>query len=62
MWDSLKTHPGVPFASIFTFLGAVAGFDRSGSVTGAVIGALIMSIYWFPVLITAWQYRHEAGN
>jgi hypothetical protein len=45
----LKRHPGVPWAAFLSATGALAGRD---SVRGVIVGTLITSIYWIPVLIT----------
>jgi hypothetical protein len=45
----LRHHPGVPWAAFFSGTGALAGRDSAG---GMVIGTLVMSIYWIPVLVT----------
>jgi hypothetical protein len=45
----LKHHPGVPWAALLSGTGALAGRD---SPRGVVVGTLVMSIYWIPVLIT----------
>lgn len=50
---NLRHHPGVPIATAMTLMGALAG---KGSPRGAIVGALVMSVFWIPVLITA---RHE---
>lgn len=43
-WQRLRHHPGLPFAVVLTVMGAVAG---------GIGGALIMGMFWIPVLITA---------
>lgn len=45
----LRRHPGVPWAAFFSLTGAFAGRDSPRSV---IIGTIVMSIYWIPVLIT----------
>lgn len=45
----LKHHPGTPWAAFLSGTGALAGRD---SVRGVIIGTILMSIYWIPVLIT----------
>jgi hypothetical protein len=45
----LKRHPGVPWAAFLSLQGALIGH---GSPRGAIAGALVMSIFWIPVLIT----------
>jgi hypothetical protein len=49
---NLRRHPGLPYAALLTVFGAIAGAGR-GNATGALVGGLIMSIYWLPVLLTA---------
>lgn len=43
-WQKLKRHPGLPIAAAFIVMGAIAGGWG---------GALIMSAYSIPILITA---------
>jgi hypothetical protein len=50
---NLSNHPGLGYASFFTMLGALAGFQRDGTLRSSVIGALVMSVFWIPVLITS---------
>jgi hypothetical protein len=45
----LKRHPGVPWAAFLSGAGALAGRD---SARGVIVGTLVMSIYWIPVLLT----------
>lgn len=45
----LKRHPGTPWAAFLSLTGALAGRE---SPRGAIVGTLVMSIYWIPVLIT----------
>jgi len=45
----LPSHPGFGIALIYSALGAVAG---SRGNRGAIVGALVTSIFWVPVLIT----------
>ena len=47
---NLWRHPGLGYATFMTFVGAVAG--RRGSTHGVIIGALVGSIFWIPVLVT----------
>jgi hypothetical protein len=56
--NSLGKHPGVMPAAIFTIMGFFAGL-KSGSIFGGLGGALIMSIFWIPVLCTAWTMRNS---
>ena len=49
----LAHHPGVLWATLFTILGFFAGIEHS--MTRAWIGAAIMSVFWIPVLLTAWS-------
>jgi hypothetical protein len=46
----LPSHPGFGIALIYSALGAVAG--SRGNARGAIVGAIVMSIFWIPVLIT----------
>jgi len=45
----LKHHPGVPWAAFFSGLGAWSGLH---SARGVIVGTIVMSIFWIPVLIT----------
>lgn len=45
---ALYHHPGTPVAFVLTFIGAV---------TVGYVGAAIMSVFWVPVLIDAWEYK-----
>ena len=49
----LKVHPGTPIAASLTVLGAIAGSDRGPN--GWLIGVAFMSIFWIPVIYTAWE-------
>jgi uncharacterized membrane protein len=58
---SLERHPGVPIAAAFTALGFAAGASKGGDwIVGGVIGAAVMSVFWLPVLWTAWDMRNGA--
>jgi uncharacterized membrane protein len=58
-WKSLERHPGVPIAAACTALGFVAGASKGGDwFVGGMIGAAIMSVFWLPVLWTAWDMRN----
>jgi len=48
-WRKLMRHPGAPWAAVLSGTGALAGRD---SPRGVIVGTLVMSIYWIPVLIT----------
>jgi hypothetical protein len=56
-WQSLKRHPGMPIASYLSALGLIAGMD--GGFWKAIGGFSIMSVFWIPVLITAWTGRKQ---
>ena len=47
---NLANHPGLGWAALFTLGGAMAGRE---SPRGMLAGALVMSVFWIPVLITA---------
>lgn len=49
----LSEHPGLGYATFMSLLGALAGFQRQETLRSAAVGALVMSIGWIPVLITA---------
>jgi hypothetical protein len=51
-WQKLMQHPGTPWAAFLSGTGALAGRD---SPRGVIIGTLVMSIYWIPVLITTFE-------
>ena len=56
-WRSLCRHPGVPIATAFSIFGFVAGVQRAHGVHwlhSGLLGAAIMSVFWVPVLLTAW--------
>jgi hypothetical protein len=48
-WQKLLRHPGTPWAAFLSVIGAFAGRN---SLQGVIVGTLVMSIYWIPVLIT----------
>lgn len=50
----LRGHPGWPFALLWSVVGLLAGFDR-GSVVDALVGGLLMSVFWLPVIATAYK-------
>ena len=52
-FKNLRNHPGLGYARFYTLLGGIAGFQRDGTLKSAAVGALVMSIFWIPVLITA---------
>jgi hypothetical protein len=45
----LTSHPGTPWAAFLSLTGAIAGRESARS---AIVGTLVMSVYWIPVLIT----------
>jgi uncharacterized membrane protein len=58
---SLVRHPGVPIATACTIIGFVAGASKGDDwIMGGAIGATIMSVFWVPVLWTAWGMRNNA--
>jgi hypothetical protein len=48
----LKRHPVLPWAAFLSGTGALAGRD---SARGVIIGTLVMSISWIPVLISNFE-------
>jgi len=64
-WLSLKSHPGVPVVFVFKITGVIAGLKRDGgdAIFYALFGFFVMSLFWIPVLWTAWAqkdtYREE---
>jgi hypothetical protein len=52
---SLSAHPGPPIALLLTIWGAIAGIGRGEWMP--LWGALIMSVFWLPVVLTAWSGR-----
>jgi hypothetical protein len=54
-WMLLKRHPGAPIASAITVMGFAAGAKGDEWIVGGLVGAAIMSIFWIPVLWTAWE-------
>ena len=49
----LPKHPGFNLALVFSLMGFVAGATaHQGGTKRALVGALVMSVYWIPVLIT----------
>ena len=58
--NSLKQHPGVPIAAALSVMGFIAGATRGGDwIMGGIGGAAIMSVFWIPVLWTAWEMRNN---
>lgn len=56
---ALHRHPGVPIMAVLTPLGFIAGLARPDGPTlgGGLFGAAVMSVFWIPVLLTAWSDR-----
>ena len=52
---NLANHPGLGCATFLTVAGAIAGRE---SPRGILAGALVMSVFWIPVLITA-NHRYD---
>lgn len=57
---ALRAHPGVPIAAVLTALGFVSGAMGEHWIFGGMRGAAIMSVFWIPVLVTAWGMRNSA--
>jgi len=55
--ESLRRHPGVTPALVMTFAGILAGAQRSADA--GLIGGLVTSVFWVPVLLTAWTGRNR---
>ena len=60
---SLKNHPGVDVASWLTVAGILAGATgehaKNDIWMSMMIGGLAMSIFWIPVIWTAWTLRGQ---
>jgi hypothetical protein len=54
---ALSRHPGVMPATVFTGMGTVAGAERG--LAGAIAGGAVLSVFWIPVLWTAWTMRRN---
>ena len=56
-WRSLRGHPGVPIVLALMPMGFIAGASNphNGVLAGGLFGAAVMSLFWIPVLITAWS-------
>ena len=48
----LSEHPGIGYATGYTLIGAIVGLQKDASLGSALRGALIMSVFWVPVLLT----------
>lgn len=62
-WHSLRNHPGVPVVFLMHAMGFLAGMSRRGGGDNffyALMSAGAMSIFWIPVLWTAWTARKSA--
>lgn len=53
----LRKNQGVPWAAFFSGMGALNGL--SYSTKGVIVGTLIMSIFWIPVLLSNATESHE---
>ena len=53
-WRRLCRHPGVPIASICSGMGFAAGAHGSHWLRSGLLGFALMSLFWVPVLLTAW--------
>lgn len=60
-WLSLRNHQGVQVVFLMHTLGFVAGLMREGGdkLFYATLGAAAMSVFWLPVLWTAWTGRKQ---
>ena len=56
-WRSVCHHPGVPIATGCSIMGFVAGAHGVHWLSSGLLGALIMSVFWIPVLRTAWSNK-----
>jgi hypothetical protein len=48
----LPNHPGFGYATYFSLIGALAGLARGGGTSDVLVGLLMGSIFWPPVLLT----------
>lgn len=58
---ALDNHPGVAVVLMLNGLGFVAGATRlyePFGLTGGLFGVALTSVFWIPVLITAWTGRN----
>jgi hypothetical protein len=60
-WKRLNNHPGVTFVIALQMLGVIAGLMSKQGDTGlrALLGFSIMSVFWIPVIWTAWTDRNR---
>jgi hypothetical protein len=56
--QSIAKHPGLPIAAACSSFGFIAGLMH-GTLSRAFVGLAIMSVFWIPVLITAWTGRNR---
>jgi len=58
---SLRDHPGVKIALLMHPMAFIAGMMKGGPdrLFYAMLGAAAMSIFWIPVLWTAWAMRDQ---
>lgn len=58
-WRSLQRHPGTPIAAWFLLLGFASGACKTPWYIGGALGAAVMSVFFIPVLVTAWSMRND---
>lgn len=58
----LRNHPGIQIATMLVLIGGLSGVGRCDNgvdivvdIWRVVVGALVMSVFWLPVLWTAWK-------
>lgn len=56
---ALKHHPGTSIATVLSLLGFVAGAKGGYWFIRGMVGFAIMSLFWIPVLWTAWVDRNN---
>lgn len=54
-FNNLLNEPGFPIASFLTFIGFLSGANGEYWFEHGLLGALIMSIFWIPVLLSAYD-------
>lgn len=54
-FSNLLNEPGFPIASFLTFIGFLSGATGDYWLEHGLIGALMMSIFWIPVLLSAYN-------
>lgn len=55
----LKSHPGVPLAALYMLGGGAIALSKPHPTVANVAGSMLaLSIFWIPVLLTAWKDRN----